>query len=128
MGARAKSAVPNLFEALKDPQLYEASMKALEKIGFDSKDAIPALIEALKYEDLRAYAADRLLNIGPEAVPELIRALEGEYGPIREYAAWILGKMGPEAEAAIPALTEALWDKDKRVRGTAQKALEDIQR
>jgi hypothetical protein len=36
--------------------------------------------------------------------------------------------MGPDAQAAIPALTEALWYKDKRVRGTAQRALEDIQR
>ena len=89
---------------------------------------VPALIGALKYEDLRTYAANRLLSIGPEAVPELIRALEGDYGPIREYAAWILGKMGPDAQGAIPALTEALWDKNKRVRGTAQRALEDIQR
>jgi HEAT repeat protein len=128
IGPRAKAAVPALFEALQDPRVHEASMKALERIGFDSKDAIPALIGALKYEALRTYAADRLLSIGSEAVPELIRALEGDYGPIREYAAWILGKIGPNAKAAIPALTDALWDKDKRVRGTAQRALEEIQR
>jgi HEAT repeat protein len=128
VGPRAKEAVPDLFEALKNPQMYEVSMKALEQIGFDSKEAIPALIEALKHEDLRTYAVDRLLNIGPDAVPELIKALEGDYGQVREYAAYILGKMGPDARAAIPALTDALWDKDKRVRGTAQKALAEIQR
>jgi HEAT repeat protein len=128
IGPQAAEAVPALFEALKDPKVHDASMKALEKIGFDSKVAIPELIEALKYDDLRAYAAKALLEVGPAAVPELIRALEGDYGPVREYAAYILGKMGPKAREAVPALTEALWDKDKRVRGTAQKALEQIQR
>jgi HEAT repeat protein len=128
IGPRARNAVPALFEALKDPQIYEASMEALEIIGLDSKEAIPALIEALKCKDLRTFAAERLLNIGTDAVPELIKALEGDYGPVREYAAWILGKMGPDAEEAIPALTRALWDKDKRVRGTAQKALQEIKR
>ena len=34
----------------------------------------------------------------------------------------------PDAEEAIPALTRALWDKDKCVRGTAQKALQEIKR
>jgi len=128
IGPQATDAVPALFEALKDPKTYEASMRALEKIGIDSKVAIPELIEALKYEDLRTYAAQGLLDIGPETIPELIRALEGEYGPVRAYAAWILGKMGPDAKAAIPALTEALWDRDKQVRGTAQWALQEIKR
>jgi len=128
IGPSAKEAVPALFEALKDPKTYEASMRALERIGFDSKVAIPELIEALKYEDLRTYAAQGLLDIGPETIPELIRALEGDYGPVQAYAAWILGKMGPDAKAAVPALTDALWDRDKQVRGTAQWALQEIKK
>ncbi len=84
------------------------------------------MIEALKYRDLRTFAAERLLNIGTDAVPELIKALQGDYGPVREYAAWILGKMGPDAEEAIPALTRALWYKDTRVRGSAQETLQEI--
>jgi len=126
IGPEAKEAVPALFEALKDPMVREAGKDALERIGVDSNEAIPILIETLQHKDMRTYAAEGLLRIGPDAVPELIRALKGEYGPVREYAAWILGKMGPNAKEAIPALTDALWDKDKFVRGSAQKALEEI--
>jgi len=41
----------------------------------------------------------------------------------RRAAAYALGKMGPEAKMAIPALTELLRDKDTEVRQAAAYAL-----
>jgi HEAT repeat protein len=38
----------------------------------------------------------------------------------------VLGRVGPEAKAAIPALTELLKDKDEGVRKAASEALDKI--
>ena len=38
----------------------------------------------------------------------------------------VLGKIGPEAEDAIPTVTEALKDEDYSVRKAAQEALKKI--
>ena len=42
---------------------------------------------------------------------------------VRQTAAWALGKIGPEARAAIPALSELCKDKDEGVRQFAAQAL-----
>ena len=44
-------------------------------------------------------------------------------GPIRLIAAFALGRIGPEARAAIPDLIAALSGPDSRVRGEAARAL-----
>ena len=44
----------------------------------------------------------------------------------KEHAAIALGRIGPAAEAAIPALTKALEDDNRWVRDQARKALERI--
>ena len=43
-----------------------------------------------------------------------------------ERQAFALGKIGPTAQAAVPALKQALKDKDKRVRQKATRALKQI--
>jgi HEAT repeat protein len=49
-----------------------------------------------------------LALFGPKAVvavPALIDALADENGSVRDHAATTLGKIGPGAKAAVPALT-----------------------
>jgi dimethylargininase len=45
---------------------------------------------------------------GQEAIPALSAALKDEDADVRQYAANALGHMGPAAQAAVPALSEAL--------------------
>lgn len=45
---------------------------------------------------------------------------------VRQQAAEALGKIGPEAKAAVPALIEALKDGDRWIRAPAERALEKI--
>jgi HEAT repeat protein len=68
IGSEAKEAIPDLIEALKDPEpsIVRGSSSALANMG---QVAIPSLIKALKEEDetIRAGAAQALGKIGPEA-------------------------------------------------------------
>lgn len=56
----------------------------------------------------------------------LIRMLKDE--KFRCAAARALGKLGPEAKSAIPALSELLNDTNEDIRKAASKALEKIKR
>ena len=64
--------------------------------------------------------------MGKEIVPHMIALLKDDTWEMRRGAAWILGKVGPEAKDAVPALTEALNDSNPAVRTNAQEALKRI--
>ena len=69
---------------------------------------------------------------GPEAVPTLIQLLKDEDDDVRPSAALALGKIGPDANAAVPALIQALKgvegiiNRYGRFRQYAAEALEKI--
>ena len=89
-------------------------------------DAVPALIKALQDDNgkTRLSAASVLGEIGPEAVPALIDALQNGDESLRFSATLVLGDMGPAAKDAVPALVEALRDRDFFY--FAAKSLSDI--
>ena len=60
--------------------------------------------------DLRA--TDELAQIGTPAVPDLIRALNHRSKQVRFTAARALGYIGEPAESAVPALIQALEQKN----------------
>jgi len=62
-------------------------------------------------------------DIDPEVVTALIEALKIPDNDVRVNAVWALGKIGPQARAAIPELMEALVDNDWKVRFPAAWAL-----
>jgi HEAT repeat protein len=72
-------------------------------------------------------AAALLREMGPIAapsIPALIRTLKQDEQPfVRNYAAWALVSLGNGDKTAIAALTEALKDTDRFVRGSATNAL-----
>ena len=63
-----------------------------------------------------------------QIVPALIPCLEDKSASVRALSAELLGKIGPDARAAVKALDNALDDKDPTVRASARKALEQIKR
>jgi HEAT repeat protein len=62
-----------------------------------------------------------------DAVSDFSKWLDHEYWNIRREAAISLGKIGPGAKAAIPALKKALRDADQDVRDAAVEALTAIE-
>ncbi len=86
---------------------------------------IDLLIQELRDEEtsFRRLAVDDLGNIGPPAVPALLKTLQDKAGIVRVSAADALGAIGTEAKSAVPALTKALQDEHQDVRRSAAQSL-----
>jgi HEAT repeat protein len=134
-GAKAKDAVPDLVDMLKDKRRGSersrcSAAKALGAIGPEAKSAIPALVELLRNsdEDVRCAAIAGLSGMGPASVPILIDLLKDKDHPVRLKAIDGLGHVGADAAPAIPALAEFLRSQDAEMRRSALRALGDIGR
>ncbi len=123
IGPEAKAAVPALTEALTHEDFHTQywACRALRDIGPEAKSAVPVLVKLLREgvpskpvyaASVRRHAAQALGGIGPgigqEALDTLAAALKDPIDPVREDAAVALGKLGPFAKPAVPALEEAL--------------------
>ncbi len=62
-----------------------------------------------------------------EFVPALVDALDDDDKNVREFVAAALGEIGPDARAAVPALTALLEDREEKVVTRAKEALVAIQ-
>ena len=128
MGPEAKTAVPVLAELLKDKDSYVrlAAASALWQIGPKAETDILVLAELLKDKEsyIRLAAALALWSIGPKAETnaELLMGKDD----VCESAVMALGDIGPEAKAAVPALTVLLGDRSEYIRNAAAEALENI--
>jgi HEAT repeat protein len=137
MNERALPAVPTLVRMLEtepdrdsewQPQEWEAIPRALARIGPAAKAAVPALVRLIKAGRGRAPVGRALRAMGPAvgpAVPDLIDMLRSDQR-IRVAAMEVLGGLGPEARAAVPALVEHLNDKDGTAAISAGLALLQI--
>ena len=115
VGPAAKESAPAFPELLKtesDPAVRAALLSALPKIGLDPRAAVPLLIGGIKDDDERVrHAAINALvpmRAGRElSLAALTALLKDENAANRQRAARALGRMGPDASPAVPALIEA---------------------
>ncbi|HMC67337.1 MAG TPA: HEAT repeat domain-containing protein, partial [Gemmataceae bacterium] len=115
--------IPALCEALQDPDDYSTrscAAKMLECLVPDPETemAVPALILALNDTPkfrirvcVSGMAHNILYRLGARAVPALIEGLKDPDIARRREVARVLGRIGLEARAAVPALHEALNDR-----------------
>jgi len=138
---KVATAVPALAKLLSDPDLNVrlAAAATLEFLGDKAKDAAPALARAAVTGDVESRLAVLyvLQSMNPEwtklALPQVIDGLGHADPRLRRLAAETLGKMGPLAAPAIPALRRALGDEDQgegpgtpNVRSNASDAILSI--
>jgi HEAT repeat protein len=114
-----------------DPAVRTSAILAVGEIGPEARKAIPMLIEIIRQtrnHDKRMLLAANtaLLKMGKEIVPHMVSLLEDKDWEMRRGAAWILGKVGPDARDALPALTDALEDPNPEVRAKAAHSLKQI--
>jgi len=130
--------VQKLIQQLQDPDETTRlrAAKELGKLGAAAASAIPALQTATKDadEDVRRVAANSLRTIqatltsGPsEQVQRLINELQSPNEFVRLKAAKELGKLGPAARDAVPALQKLASDPDEDVRVIAANSVRLIQ-
>lgn len=131
----AQDASTALLKIAKEDDLELLQIKAWEalvKIQPDNQEAVNALVEVAKGKMGREFVVRQgvlttgfnvdtdalitLVEIGEtkKALPILINALGNEDRAIRASAATLLGKIGPAAKPAIPALLELLRSESPR--------------
>ncbi|MHB1426956.1 MAG: HEAT repeat domain-containing protein [Gemmataceae bacterium] len=134
-----QDAIMTLIKLLKDKD-HGTRFEAANSLGsprgcFKSckiKLVIPPLVIALKDsdEEVRLIAAQSLGNICEDServVPALIERVNNEKRTQpRIFAIQALGEYGPEAKAAIPALTRALKEGDQEVQAAAAQSINHI--
>ena len=137
-------AIPALIRALDDADASVRLAAALAagrihppwqaEPGPGLQKLLPALVAATKdpNPNVRRRAATTLSELGRAAraaVPALVELLENEELVwLQGYVADALGRFGPDAAAAVPALSKALGSADAGLRGHAVCALGRIQR
>jgi len=101
-----------LLASKSKADLRAAAVKALGRSGAASAEVVSALVGALADKDywVARAAVDALGAIGSPAVVAVVAALKHPDKDVRMRATWILQRIGPGAEAAVPALVEALAD------------------
>lgn len=103
-------AIPALFEALKTSSGEARSLiiKSIVLIGPQTPEAVPILIEAIKKSELSEAAAATLVKTGQPAVPALIKAAGDDSGGVRNLIVKSIVHIGPKTPDAIPILIEAV--------------------
>ncbi len=123
--SECKQAVAQLMKGLEDPhpETQRWAMQLLGKAGADAKQALPVISQRAEQGNETAIAA--LGGLGAEAVPTLLKTLRHKDDRVRNVTATALGRLGNDAQAAVPALSEVVI-KDRAVQMSALKALEEL--
>lgn len=131
LGPAAKDGVPALAQLVedKDQQTALAAIETLGQIGPRAETAVPNLILAFAGGDeMYEGTVEALVKIGKPAVPALVNALSDKQPIYRLGAAVTLGRIGPDAKAAVGPLSRQRKDPVPEVRQAVDKALRTIQR
>ncbi|HWY86883.1 MAG TPA: sister chromatid cohesion protein PDS5, partial [Gemmataceae bacterium] len=110
-----KELIPVLVAALNDqdtdPGVRFEAVRVLGVIARKDKELIPVLAAALKDKNFEVgdKAAEVLGALGSQTVPALMDVLRSKASPSAMFNAIVaLGRIGPEAKAAVPLLSHAL--------------------
>jgi HEAT repeat protein len=119
--------LPVLVGVLHDPEeaVRWHALRVLKSMGREAAAAAPALIACLneRSEFVFDLVEKPLAEMGPEVVPLLVKAMHDRVPRVRQQAIGILSSINPPAVEAMPALSEAIWDKDERVSRAAVEVL-----
>jgi HEAT repeat protein len=131
--AAAPKLDPELAAKIKDliKQLgsdsFDTRQKASEELKKIGAPAVAELRKAAKNEDPEVrHRAQAVLDTITLSVDYLVDGLKDDDAAVRKESAEKLGELGDKAKSAIPALEEALKDKDEEVRDAVIVAIVTI--
>jgi HEAT repeat protein len=132
LGPNASAAAPELLAAARsnDERLPSVAAAALPKVGANAEDAVPVLTALLnsKHSVVAARALSEFKGQAKGALPELVKLMTdtSQTTEVRWNAARTIGKIGPDALSALPALIDMTRDAEPNVREHAAEAIGDI--
>lgn len=117
--ASTEEHLPRLRERLhdEDPLVRQHAALALAVLGVDKQPVIDELLAGMGRRCRATYLSQperarssmaALVRLGPKAVPALIKAMSDEKYASRDLALEALGKIGPAANDALPAIRKWL--------------------
>ncbi len=128
LGPQAAPAVPALVRAIADPEpaVRRKAVEALGRLRPDPEVTVGPFVRLMEDSEpsVRLRALDALAEYGEAAVPALVGLLETDRAAY--WACLVLNEIGPDAEAAVPALAERVSDPRAEVRREAILALAEI--
>ncbi|MEZ6126348.1 MAG: HEAT repeat domain-containing protein [Planctomycetaceae bacterium] len=128
-----QKSVPVLTDVLSDEDwtVRRAAGEALGAIGPAARIAVPQLFRLMANDLDSDYSRTALRAIdaaGPEALPVLLEGLKSDDRRRRYYAAFLIGKIGPEAQEAVPLLKEMIEQADSdRFRDSLRKTIQQLE-
>ena len=129
IGPPAAGELAPLADLLRHEDPYVASLAA-HNLARSGVAAMPVLLRVLADRDLDGGALDQTLvalktmaPAEPSVVPALVRMLQAREPWSRARAAQALGRIGPAAVSARPALEQLYADADPEVRRQVRRAL-----
>jgi HEAT repeat protein len=139
LGGVARPAVPDMIKLLEDKDLNVRiyAIDCLAYIGSDAEASLPALIRSAQQTNIEIIQGSATRALGeihsrPELVlPVLMQNLAitnsaSGLDSIRRYSLLALGRFGPEAKVAVPAILPCLNDPDREVKRQAVLTLNEI--
>jgi HEAT repeat protein len=120
MGAEARDAAPAVRIVVKRGNGVAAATLAAIAGPDAAEDALPVLLYVLSDE---WDTCDSIAQIGPAAVPSLLKQLNDPEGKSRHLVVKALGMLAPKSDEAMLALIDATKDEDRAVRTAATTAL-----
>jgi len=135
LGPDAADAAPALVAALHDddPHVQAVCAAALPKVGVPADTAVPELTELLKSRHVvnvvvAARALSQYRGAVATSLPVLVAVLqdESQSAEARWNAARTIGKIGPAAVSAVPALIDASHDKEWTIREHCAESIGEI--
>jgi hypothetical protein len=112
----------------KDRRTVLHALVALGKLGTAAKKAAPDVFPLLTHKDMQIQrqAARALAQIGPPALPLLLKSLKDEREQVRMWSAEALSLFGPQAREAAEPLLYLCKDSSPTVRLSALRALPEV--
>lgn len=129
--AEARVAIPSFIRRLDDPEevVREVAFNSIRTIGAAPIESLPEILTLLRSSNHRIRSA-AVIQLGwmkagsAESITSLIRiAREEDSSELRSFAIEALGRVGPNAEVAIPDLRRALNSPERREVLAAIEAL-----
>lgn len=125
-----KAASPHLLRAIWEPDegdlVGQWSIESLVRLDPEVDGFPEELVKTLPRPRLGWTGGDALVALGVRSVRALMKGLSHPEAKIRRTICDLLGKIGPEAQGAVPALIGALRDETALVRAGAAEALGKI--